>query len=65
MFKLTGVFSEDEAVVLNGDPNDGEPTKWIFSQVTDDSFLWEGFVQDDPSSEWRLIQRMTARRVNS
>jgi hypothetical protein len=65
VFKLSGVFSGDGSIVLNGDPNDGEPTKWIFSQVADDSFLWEGFVQDDPSSEWRLIQRMTARRVTS
>ena len=65
VFKLTGVFSVDGAIVLNGDPNDGEPTKWIFSQVADDSFLWEGFVQGDPSREWRLIQRMTARRATT
>ena len=46
MYKLAGVQIEDE-IVLDGDPHDGEPTKWIFSQITNTSFLWRGLVSGD------------------
>ncbi|MGB7859713.1 MAG: hypothetical protein WBM90_04390 [Acidimicrobiia bacterium] len=63
VFKLSGAFSDDGGVVLVGDPHDGEPTKWVFSGVTPETFLWEGYVKDDQDSDWRLIQRMTAQRT--
>jgi hypothetical protein len=63
VYKLTGSFSDDGGVVLHGDPHDGEPTRWVFSDVTPNTFLWEGFVKDAPDSDWRLEQRMTAQRT--
>lgn len=62
-FKLSGRFAADGSIVLVGDPHDGEPTRWTFTRVEDDSFLWEGRVRDSPANEWRLIQRMTATRA--
>lgn len=63
VYKLSGVFSDDGGAVLQGDPHDGEPTKWVFSEVASGSFLWEGFVKDDPAGDWRMIQRMKAQRT--
>jgi hypothetical protein len=61
MYKLTGRKIENE-IVLVGDPSDGEPTKWIFSEIKDSSFLWRGLVSDDNRATWHLIQEMRARR---
>ena len=63
VYKLSGSFYDDGGVVLHGDPHDGEPTRWVFSEVTPGAFLWEGFVKDGPDSGWRLIQRMAAHRT--
>ncbi len=63
IYKLSGSFSDDGEVVLHGDPHDGEPTRWVFSAMTDERFRWDGFVKDEPEGDWRLIQRMLARRT--
>lgn len=63
VYKLTGSVSEDGGVVLYSDPGEAVPSKWVFSDVTDDTFLWEGFTKDAPDGEWRLEQRMTAQRT--
>lgn len=62
IYKLSGIFDND-GVVLNGDPHDGEPTKWTFSDMSNERFLWEGSVKEEPGSGWRLIQQMEARRT--
>jgi hypothetical protein len=61
MYKLTGGQVEDE-IILNGDPLDGEPTQWIFSDISESSFDWRGLVSDDDRKTWTLIQKMHARR---
>ncbi len=61
MYKLTGGKIEDE-IVLVGDPHDGEPTRWIFSEITDSYFLWRGVVSKDNGKGWQLIQEMRATR---
>lgn len=58
----SGSFSDDGGVVLHNEPH-GHPTRWVFSDVTDDSFLWEGFTKDTPDGDWRMDQRMTGRRT--
>lgn len=64
VYKLTGSFSEDGSVTLHGDADeDVDPTKWVFSNVTPDTFLWEGFTKDTPDGDWRMDQRMTAHRT--
>lgn len=63
VYKLTGHFTEDGGVVLLSESGEEDPSKWVFSDVTDDTFLWEGFTKDTPEGGWRLEQRMTARRT--
>lgn len=63
VYKLTGSVTEEGGVVLHSDPGETIPSKWVFSSVTDNTFLWEGFTKDAPDGEWRLEQRMTARRT--
>ena len=41
----------------------GSPTRWVFSDVTRTTFLWEGFTKDTPDSDWRMDQRMTGQRT--
>lgn len=60
MYKLSG-GADGQNLVLNGDPNDGEPTKWIFEDITDESFTWRGLVHD--GNDWRLVQLMKAKRA--
>lgn len=61
MYKLAGGMDGDR-MVLDGDPHDGEPTQWIFEEITDDSFVWRGLSSDTERTDWRLIQDMRARR---
>lgn len=61
MYKLSGGVDGDR-IVLDGDPHDGEPTQWIFDDITDSSFVWRGFVSDDERGTWRLVQEMRAER---
>lgn len=63
IYKLSGRFSEDDRVVLHGDAHDGEPTRWTFFDISESGFSWEGYVRDPPDTDWRLIQRMEARRT--
>ena len=61
--KYTGSFSDDGGVVLHNDPHEGDPTRWVFSDVTDNMFMWEGFTKDTPDGAWRMNKRMTAQRT--
>ena len=61
MYKLAGGKIGDD-IVLVGDPYDGEPTKWIFSEISASFFLWRGLVLKDNEKTWQLIQEMRARR---
>jgi len=63
VYKLSGSFNDEGSVVLLSDSGEKNPSKWVFSDVTENSFLWQGFTKDTPDGEWRLEQRMTARRT--
>jgi hypothetical protein len=36
--------------------------RWVFSEITPDSFLWRGSGSDDDGATWLLLQEMRARR---
>ena len=65
---LTGVAMtlvgrrEGSEIVQRGAEPDGTPARWIFSDVTSDSFRWRNEVSDDGGVTWRLKQSIVARR---
>lgn len=52
---------EDE-IVLEGSFEDGVTTRWIFSDITSDSFSWRAVESTDGGGTWLLKQEMKARR---
>lgn len=58
---LVGRRSPD-GIYQEGTQPDGRPIKWIFTQITADSFRWLGYTRDDAGSDWRLEQEMRATR---
>ncbi|GEN06741.1 hypothetical protein SAMN05443572_104628 [Myxococcus fulvus] len=61
LVSLVGRPVGDEIHIEGKDP-DGKPLRWMFTAVTDDSFLWRGFMSEDGGSTYRLTQEMHARR---
>jgi|GEM_PF-303200 len=49
-----------ELVTGNGSPEQG---KWIFSEITNNSFRWRAVESEDGGRTWRLLQEMHVRRV--
>lgn len=45
-----------------GTQQDGRPVRWDFSDITEASFLWRGYVSDDGGATWRQEQEMRAIR---
>ena len=52
----------DDQIVLEGVFDDERPLRWIFSEITDDSFNWRAVVSSDNWKTENLIQEMFARR---
>lgn len=42
-----------------------EKAKWIFMDITNNSFTWEGYQSDDCGLVWNLTQEIFARRKNN
>jgi hypothetical protein len=60
---LRAVADGPNAILLNGVQTDGRLIRWRFSDITADSFTWEGRVSNDGGESWWLEQHMDARRV--
>jgi hypothetical protein len=59
---LTGRAGEHGDIVQEGTGPDGRPIRWLFTEVTDTSFRWLGYVSDDKGETWRFEQEMLADR---
>jgi hypothetical protein len=59
---LTGRPSP-EGILQEGGDEDGL-IRWTFTDITPDSFTWQGFASADDGASWRLVQRMYASRVS-
>jgi hypothetical protein len=64
---VTGAFDvlqarmDGERIVQEGTRRDGQRIRWIFKEITDDSFHWTGEGQL-PDGSWRLEAEFFARR---
>jgi len=47
----------------DGSRNDGRPIRWNFTDITDDSYTWEGWVSDDEGASWRLVEELRGTRI--
>lgn len=59
---LVGRGSEGRIVQEVLSPTSGEKERWIFLDITADSFVWRGEVSRDGGATWVLQQEMRARR---
>ena len=64
LFRVT--FTENRIIQLEipAGENQGQE-KWIFKDLTDDSFTWEAYHSEDHGEAWRLTQEVIARRKNN
>ena len=51
-----------EEIVLEGQSEDGYPERWIFSEVTTNSFRWRAVESHDNQSTWELTEEMHIQR---
>jgi len=62
--ELIGRRSGNEIVQV-GTHADGTPIRWIFSEITLDSFRWTGEALNPDGKTWRLEGEFRARRIAS
>ena len=53
---------EGERIVQHGEDRDGL-NRWIFQEITPDSFRWTGELSTDGGQTWRLSAEFALRRV--
>jgi hypothetical protein len=53
---------QGEKIVLEGSDVDGSPLRWVFSEITANSFLWTGHMSKDGGNTWYMEQKMIAKR---
>jgi hypothetical protein len=49
-------------ILQEGSGTDGRPIRWRFTDISPESFRWQGLVSDDGGATWRLEQEMHGRR---
>jgi hypothetical protein len=54
--------SVGDEIVLEGSFEEGVRTRWIFYEITPDSFSWRAVDSKDDGENWTLHQEMKARR---
>ena len=52
-----------DEIVLEGHDPEGSPMRWVFSEITEQSFRWRRVVSTDGGKTWRLQKEMTVRRA--
>ena len=51
-----------DEIVLDGKTAEGYPVKWIFSEITPNSFRWHAEESQDNGKTWTLVEEMRIRR---
>ena len=52
-----------DEIVLSGQTADGDPLRWIFSDIRPAAFRWRSEVTSDWGTTWRLTVEMRVRRM--
>ena len=52
-------------IVQIGSHADGRPIRWVFSEITANSFRWTGEALDDDGAGWQLEGEFCARRLGA
>jgi hypothetical protein len=60
--ELIGRWSGQEIVQV-GTNADGTPIRWIFTEITSDSFHWTGEALESDGRTWKLEDEFRARRI--
>jgi hypothetical protein len=63
--ELVGRAEGDRIVQVGRGTRAGQVERWTFSEISPESFLWQGEVSDDEGASWRLVQEMRATRRRS
>ncbi len=50
---------------VEGSNPKGQPLRWMFSQITSQSFHWSNFVSEDGGQTWHIQQELEAHRRES
>lgn len=53
---------QGEQIILEGPDVDGSPLRWVFSEITPNSFRWTGHTSKDGGRTWYMEQLMKAKR---
>lgn len=58
---LNGRVEQGE-ILVEGTDVDGSHLRWMFTDITDQSFHWKGFSSEDGHTGWWMEQEMVAKR---
>lgn len=56
---------KDEIVLEGKTPDGNHPEKWVFSEITSNSFRWRSEETQDGGKTWILTEEMRVRRQNA
>jgi hypothetical protein len=51
-----------DTIVQKGKTEQGQPLRWIFSDIREDSFRWRSVHTTDGEQSWRLREEMDVQR---
>jgi hypothetical protein len=51
-----------DEIVLEGQTEEGHPERWIFSEITPNSFRWRSVESHDNEKTWKLTEEMRVHR---
>ena len=55
----------NDEIVLESKTKEGYPQKWIFSDITPESFRWRSVETHDNGKTWQLTEEMQVRKSNA
>ena len=54
-----------DEIWLEGSSPEDKPIRWVFSEITDESFRWRGHESSDEAGTWFMEEEIVARRRGS